>query len=53
MVKDSAIDHQKEFIMQIGDYQSLEKIAEEQDCKVWGFCCKVFQKIYFSTRIAS
>ncbi|WP_267463600.1 hypothetical protein [Lactococcus lactis] len=34
MVKDSAIDHQKEFIMQIGDYQSLEKISEEQDCKV-------------------
>ena len=21
--------------MQIGDYQSLEKIAEEQGCKVW------------------
>ncbi|CDG04476.1 Putative Mob protein [Lactococcus lactis subsp. lactis A12] len=34
-VKDSALDHQKEFIMQIGDYQSLEKIAEEQGCKVW------------------
>ena len=34
-VKDSTLDHQKEFIMQIGDYQSLEKIAEEQGCKVW------------------
>lgn len=34
-VKDSALDHQKEFIMQIGDYQSLEKVAEEQGCKVW------------------
>ncbi|MQW24094.1 MULTISPECIES: plasmid recombination protein [unclassified Lactococcus] len=34
-VKDSTLDHQKEFIMQIGDYQSLEKIAEEQQCHVW------------------
>ena len=34
-VKDSTLDHQKEFVMQIGDYQSLEKIAEEQGCKVW------------------
>lgn len=34
-VKDSTLDHQKEFIMQVGDFQSLEKIAEEQGCKVW------------------
>lgn len=34
-VKESTIDHQKEFILQVGDFQSLEKIAKEQGCKVW------------------
>lgn len=34
-VKDSTLDHQKEFIMQVGDFQSIEKIAEEQGCEVW------------------
>ncbi|MGL5342462.1 MAG: plasmid recombination protein [Lactococcus garvieae] len=34
-VKDSTLDHQKEFIMQIGDYQSLEEEAEYENCEVW------------------
>ena len=29
-VKDSTLDHQKEFVMQIGDYQSLEKLLKNK-----------------------
>lgn len=34
-IKDSSLDHQKEFILQIGDYQTLEEEAEYEECEVW------------------